>query len=334
MNQLNENISKAEIRKLPFIDHIPCDGKKVFLQPMYSEKERRFKLYIPYEKGKLVEIKNGEPVESLYWSKDIVDSESDIYIELVHLLVNYFSFPKLSSVLISIVNDILNLGTIIYKQLILFDCLKDNSRPKVLAGRIYKTEIEYFMGLIRSFYGLKYEVLRYLFYKCRLLELPDSLGKIADMIYRGNEIEKKYKLNQSIINYWNQILPLFRVCRTMRDKIYHRGTEPDMIFITENGPGVSIDREPFSEFKNFVWSDEVSQKNMLENNIASLFYFFNKITKLVTESAELFATTLKETFRPLQPISEEYKVYLRGPEIMYLNSVQNYLNEYWIKLSI
>ena len=320
-------LSLNELEKIPFIDYPPKDGRILYLQPVYLENIGEFKMYAPHTSDKLIEMWC-DPIESVFWSKEKVNPETEIYIELIHILANNISFPKVSNLLDSIVNDVRNLGTIIHKQFIIFDYMQNSSQPS-FSGRVYKTEVEYFMGLVRSLYDLLYEVLRFLFDHYKICQLPDGLGKIADRDFE--EISKKYKFNQPIVSYFGQILPLFKVCRKMRNNIYHHGTEPNIIFETEKGPGVSSDKPPFSEFKDFVWQDEVSQKNMMEKEVASLFYFFNRITTWVLKSTQLFTIALKEAFELPQPISNEYKIYLRGDGIRYLNNLQDYLEDYWIK---
>ncbi|UTB32312.1 MAG: hypothetical protein NKF70_12570 [Methanobacterium sp. ERen5] len=138
------------------------------------------------------------------------------------------------------------------------------------------------MGLIRSFFDLLYDVLNLILglSKHRLCELPKSLGKFSDRAYSRSKrngkklsdfLKSDYGFNNTFINFFNDILPLFRLCKKIRDSIYHRGKTPQIIFITEYGPAIGMRKtgsvkDPFYDFRKFFEEDKNFSENLLEND--------------------------------------------------------------------
>lgn len=327
-------VASSEFAKLPYIKYGPNDSRIIQLQPFYSEEESRFRMFVPLPDGKLVEMKSaGRPTQATYWSKRIVNPVNDIYVSLLYLIANNLSFPKIYSTSIGIMRDIYNFATLISRQSVLFEYCKSHPVHIVAIYNIFEIEIEYLMGLNRSFYGLLHNVLKELYkiYK-RSQQLPDSLGKIADV---GLEKAKeKYQLEKPIIEFLAEILPLFKICRKMRDDIYHHGKDTGIVFYTEYGPGISIDNPPFNEFKDFLENDPVYQNNLVEHNIGSLFYFFNKLISFALKSADMLAEKIKEAFELPQGLTDGYRLFLTGPDIKYLNEIDNNLQKCWMKLTV
>jgi hypothetical protein len=325
-------VSGSEFEKMPYVDFIPRDGRIISLQPFYSEEMSRFRLSVPYNNKKLIEMKTGghPPTQSSYWSKKIVDSKNDLYIQLLYNITNQLSYPELMSISIAIQRDIYNFATFIPKQIALFEYCKNHCDPIVEIYNVFEIELEYLMGLIRSFYGLLHDILRKLFEIYKLpKQLPDSLGSISDMGLEKAKIT--YDLKQPIIEYLEMILPLFAVCRTVRDDIYHRGKDTGIIFCTDYGPGMSIENRPLNKFGDFLQDDSVYQGNKIESNIGSLFYFMNKLIKFALAASDLLTMTIKAVFDLPQEISSEYKLFLIGPDLKHLNGLDIHLAKCWIK---
>ena len=121
--------------------------------------------------------------------------------------------------------------------------------------------------------------------------------------------------------FFDTILPLFRLCRRIRDAIYHGGKTPEMIVITDNGPGISMQKfnpyfnDPFSSFKDFFKYDADFINNLLKNDICSLFYFINKIIGYSLEYAELFGRAILGSYKLPENISNDHIIFIKGPEI-------------------
>jgi hypothetical protein len=319
-------IPTTEFNKVKYINYIPTDGRQLMLLGFYSAETSEFIMYTPDGKGNLLNFK-AEPIQAEYVSNKPVESETDIYLK--HLLFNNLSYPEICKIFTSITHDIINFGTIIHKQNIIFDCTKNLLSSPVLVGNIYVTEIEYLMGVLRSYFDLLHDILICLFKRNKLPNLPNSLGKIADADF--DKIKQKYNLSQALIDYFSEILPLFRLCRQMRDNIYHRGIDDNLIFITKRGPGINDDYEPFDSFRAFLRKDGVYQNNLIPKNIGSLFYFINLLVLFSIESSNKLADSLEKTFQLPPPILNNYNVYVRSPQIKYINQITDNLKKCWIE---
>lgn len=193
------------------------------------------------------------------------------------------------------------------------------------------TEVEYLMGLIRSFYDLLYDIMMYLRKKYDLklpCQLPSKLSTLFNNIMKEgiDEVSLKYSIKDPLKDFLLLIQPFFLIWREFRNDIYHGGRYPEIIFITENGPGISIEEDitgrynPFHNFKEFFENDDNYNDNLVPKNIGSLFYFINKLIKLVIEHAESFAEVIEDLYCS-QQISEDYSLYLRGPTVKYINKI-------------
>ncbi len=318
------DVNKDELNKLEFISNFPKDGRNLYMLNYYTN-DNELISHIPNKTGGLQKIKFKDLTEGSYWSKKIVDRNRDIFLEMHNMLANIFSYSEISNKLIDIENDIHKFGAIIHKQKIIYEYYKSN---KIQPWQIYKTEIEYLMGLVRSFYGLVYDVLKFLLNKLNNCNLPKSLGTFADK--NIDDMISKYSLNDSLARYFSNTIPLFRICRKMRDDIYHRGKEAGILFITGNGPGVATETIPFNYFKDYIWDDELSQNNLMGNKVGSLYYFVNKLVKLVLDSTNELPQVLYNTCKCPEPISKDYKMFIRGCEIKYLNDISCNLKKYWM----
>jgi hypothetical protein len=339
-------IDYEEFNKLPFVDNIP-DNKGFIYSSFLDESKGYLQHFHIDENNKFILSKSQGLIKGFYWSKKIIDPSSDTFINLIHLLGNKFSFYELINVIEGIGYDIHNFGAIIHKQFILWDYIKNKPNRSIMQ-ELYITEIEYLMGIIRSYFDMIYEILITILSlsKDNLNELPESLGKFSERVLnrskqRENDsfeyLKSSYKFNDSFAEFFSELMPFFKLCRNFRDSVYHRGKTPMLIFITENGPAVSLKENPsfynpFYKFKPFLMTNKEVSKNLLDDDLVSLFYFINRLIDFTLKSSEKFANALEPSFILNNGgISENYLIFLRGPELKYINQIPNYLEQCWLR---
>lgn len=324
-----------KLEEIEFIDFCPED-RTIYGTVHYSDIENKFVGYM--EQGEeLIQIPI-EPVSGTYWSKKLVDPQKDCYLEILNLILNNYSFSnpnKSKNILMhfnSLSNDIINFGTLINKQFILWDYIKNSEKP-IRFSNIYVTELEYLMGLVRSFFDLIYAIIVSLYAQFRPkldFSFPNTLNKFYQRIER-------YEVDEPILDFLKEIQPLFRLCKDIRDGIYHRGETPQIIFITENGPGISMQKieglmsGPFFQFNDFFEDDPKFKDHLLKNDIASIFYLINRIIQFALESTNKLVEAIENTFIKPKSISNEYKTFFRAHEVQYLNKINEYLDQCWIE---
>lgn len=144
-----EKAYTEELKKIPYIDTVPSDGRSVALYPYFDETKKAFIMHLPTHDGKLTWMK-AEPGKSLYWAKSKFNETNDIYLDFNNVLIQNFSYPKIIYYFNGIINDILNCSAFFEKYFMLHD-LYVNSKNLFISSLI-GTEIECFFGNIRSIY--------------------------------------------------------------------------------------------------------------------------------------------------------------------------------------
>lgn len=327
-----------KLKEIEFFDSCPKEDRILFGTIYFSDLEKNFKVFVDQGED-IVHLETAGLTEGTYWSKEIVDRDMDSYFKLIDLIVNYYSFSSPGNMekdviiyLESLIRDIINFGTIIHKQLILWDYIKNYDKITEFAN-VYVTEIEYLMGLVRSFFDLIYKIIVSLYgnLKPKLpFTFPDTLTKF----YKRRS---KFEIDGPMDDFFTEILPLFRLCKNIRDGIYHGGKTPRIVFMTEEGPGIGMQeikgviKDPFSDFKGFFDDDKKFKEHLLKNDIASVFYFINRIIQFSLDSTTSLANAIELTFEKPDPISNEFKVFLRSPNVYYINQIPNYLDQCWIR---
>lgn len=348
--------------ELPFIYKLPDDGRGIITSSFFDEEINKFRLFLPYKDNKIIEMATGSqgPLKGLYWSKGAI-SKKDLYLGIIQILANHFSFPDttgekrgIADLTSNIIQDIHNFGAVIHKQFIIWEYIKSsgNTPSRSMAYDIYATEVEYLMGLIRSFFDLLYNVF------IRLSEISEpkmininikkvnTLGKFSDKVGRDIkasdgklsqiDVLKSYKLTDDFILFFRTIFPLFRLSRNIRDAIYHSGDSPQIIFITENGPGIGMrDFDPyfgdsFLSFKAIFKNEPNFTNSLLKNDIVSLFYFVNVIIGSTLDYAEIFAQSIDNFYKRLPEKVSNNHIFIRGPEIKYITKIPDYLTDTWL----
>jgi len=121
----------------------------------------------------------------------------------------------------------------------------------------------------------------------------------------------------------------FMNCRKIRDNIYHGGLTPEFIVCFNDGFGFQKDSQFFpseilSEFN--LWP----QKKTKPNNIVSLLPLLSFINKNLLENLNVFSQSLMKSIEPLKAISNNYKLFLRGPYSHHLIKCEDYIEKQWL----
>lgn len=217
-------------------------------------------------------------------------------------------------------------SVVVEKYLIFLDLYRNTK--DVLTSNLITTDLEYFFGNIRSINDLLQSLIRDLWKRTSNKNLPNSF---YDMVKREpNDLKRKYNLPEPLIKYYVDAKDFFLKCRGIRDGIYHRGLNIQVVFCTEDGFALQKDNPLFpnpltSEFK--IWPEEKIKKNGLVSVLALISY----INKRLLEDTDAFSQALIQSLQPLPPISETHKLFLRGPYIHHLLKSEEYLEKQWIE---
>jgi hypothetical protein len=249
----------------------------------------------------------------------IGQNQNDIYLDFNNVLIKNFSLPEINYYLNGVINDILNFSSFFEKYFILHDRYLTS---KNFTSSLIITEIECFFGNIRSIYDLLQIIIKNLWYDETKKNLPSSF---ADTVKQSNDdLRNKFDLNEPLINCYNTTRNFFSACRKIRNDIHHKGRTPKFIFCFDDGFAIQNSDPMFSKFSH-VWP----VRKVKENGLASLLALTSFVTKQTIEDLNHFSSVLVKSITVRPPISNNYKVFLRGPYINHLNNLDKYLEEQW-----
>ena len=317
-------VNKAELRKVPYIDHLPLDGRIVFLQPYLDKKDNTFKTFVP-QRNKLTWI-FAEPVAACYYAERVIDDSKDIYLKMIDVIAQHYSFDSVINTMLSIIRDIENCSVVVEKYFVFLDRYRNTK--DVLTYNLITTDLEYFFGNVRSLYDLLHDVIKDLWKRVSNKILPDTFNKVVQK--EPEDLERKYDLPEPLIKYYIGTKDFFVKCRRIRDRIYHRGLDIQIVFCTDDGFALQknspLTSNPLtSEFD--IWPEEKIKKNGLVSVLALISY----INKRLLEDTDVFSQALIQSIQPPPSISETHKLFLRGPYIHHLLKSEEYLEKQWVE---
>jgi hypothetical protein len=319
-------MSFVDLKDVPYIKHLPKDGRDVLLSAYYDHAEKRWTMYSPFE-GKILALNPSDLVDGIYVSTAPVDAESDIRIEFTEFVFQHYSIKSLADINDRIEQDLLNELASIHKYFVILHHL--NTHDDRAAVALMTSEIEYALTNHRSFYDLLnravIEILRYV--TPPVQELPDSFRRVAQK--PAEDLVKKFRLPGPLVDFYKAKEGLFMILRRLRDGIVHEGKTPDLVFHFPDGFGVSLDRHIFSPLVPLgLWKEGL----LKPNRIGSLLVVFNFLVRDMFDTMNVLAQQLKICFDKLPPpVAEGYSTYLRSGFTPHLAKSDFYFAKQWVR---
>jgi hypothetical protein len=314
------------LKKIPFIDNVPKDGRAVLLPPYFDDTDSTFKMYIPH-KDKLTWMR-AKPYLAWYYANSLVDESNDMYIVLFDNLARNFSFRSIINNFWRIILDVRNCGSIIEKYFIFLENYKETKNIEI--SFMMETDLEYFFGNIRSIYDLLQKIIRDLWKKEVGVHLPLSF---ADMIKQNHQtLKAKYNLPEPLVNYYINSGIFFNKCRDVRDSIFHamhrsgaKGNDFMVIFCTDEGFALSKEDPILHDILELnIWPEEKIKENGLISILALLAY----ITKEVLKNFDMLSDALTHSITQYPSVSEK-QLFYRGPFNKHLLKLDDYIEKQW-----
>ena len=259
----------VKIEDLAEVSYLNCpsfDGRLIPLQPCFNDQDE-WELWMPSNDG-LTRMRGGQPVESTYFAKQAVE-KFDLYFEFINFFMKRAYYPDVAPFIGGVLDDIFNLGTSLDKLNLAYNCWKNNKES--VTRRFVSTELEYIFKVSRSVYDLLQEMAAKMWAKIQLIDPNQEKKEIkksfAKMIISGetlldqDEIAAKYKIPSDLAGFYHRQGEFFQWLRQYRNYIAHSGKSFELVFLTEKGFAISIDKIPFSTID--IWSDANTQKNGL-----------------------------------------------------------------------
>lgn len=319
------NVDRDDLRKVPYIDHIPDDDRAVFLQPFLDKVDNKWKIFVP-ERNKLTWL-FAEPVDSCYYAEEIIDNSKDIYLKIIDVVGRHYSYESAINTLSRIIRDLENCSVVVEKYFLFFNIYRKSK--DLLISNLIATDLEYFFGNVRSMYDLLQRLLQDLWKRNKDRNLPRNFSK---MMINSKDLERKYDLPEPLVKYYVDTKDFFVKCREIRNSIYHRGFDIQIVFCTEEGFAMQKDNPLFPNPLTSVF-DIWPKAKIKENGLVSILALISHINRELLKNTDEFTQALVHSIKPPLPISETHKLFLRGPYIHHLLKSKEYLEKQWVEIT-
>jgi hypothetical protein len=327
-----------ELDRLPYVDAAPEDGRKVLLQKSYfDDKTGEWHLYFIPRDGQIGRLAGGEAVYGSYLARSPADPARDVELTISTLITQHLSFPGLLDRVQRFENDAQNCAAVLEKYHLISALHARGDYTRVLIT----TELEYLLALVRSMYDLLHNVVKDiapLFItltddRQRVVKkkLPNSFADVAlhgEDLVPGGEIVGKRGLPPQLANWYVREGPAFRMLRSARDAVIHRGVHLLEVYdIPDHGLAVGKDGWPWSEFAFWEGVEPVNER------LVPLRMAFAAIVNHVLGASERLVDAIASFTSLPAPIGKGVRVYLRSAVTHRLLEIPQMLQTPWERLN-
>jgi hypothetical protein len=320
-------VSRKEFDKVPYISHVPADGRTVFLAPHVDKSDNKWKDFVP--RGRELVWIFAEPVESCYYAESIADQSKDTYVEIMDVVARHYSFDSVLRTSLELLRRIMNCAVVLEKYFLWLNQFRKTKN--LFIADLVQTDLEFLFGNVRSAYDLMQAILGELWTKTKR---PKLQGSFAAMVQRSpGDLRSRYGLPQSMIDYYSSSKDFFLATRKIRDSIYHyqtarRDEMKSIVFCDVDG--FALSKEHFFPHAMRTVLDIWPTEKTKPNGLVSILALVSHISKKTMEATEEFSRALTATIVPPASLSESHRVFLRSPFVPHLSRLDKYLNEQWV----
>jgi hypothetical protein len=313
-----------KLSEIPYISHVPQDGRVLMFQPWYENASHSWHLYHEARPDEFIKMQIEGFVSGIYYAASPA-LDVDLKLPLATLVAQHLSFPSIAQKLYSLVDD-LHLLSASLEKLELFSLHKTT---KGAVSFLVESELEYQFTLLRAMYDVLQKMIKEVVSLLRnpdgkpvIAELPDSFASIAlngDKPKSVEELQMKYLLPESLASFYFTHSTFFLSVRTIRVAIEHHGKRLPAVFETERGFGISTKGSA-------AWSTlEVwRQHELLPNDIGSVRALSIFLAQSFLKALDDFNSALSKVISPnlLPPaISMGNHIYLTNPVVGHLSNL-------------
>lgn len=313
-----------EVRELPYLTHIPEDGRSIVIIPYYDPDEQQFYAYIQHQ-GKLVITRPVDLKQGTYLAKCPENGNLDCRLPFLETVLQHFSLRDVFVALKDIEQDLINALTSLHKYFVLL-CYANEFKD--FSGHLMiSTEIEYAFGNHRAFYDRLNKVIGIVHRKCfsATASLPDSFHKMA--IKSAQDLRDKYGFPQPLIGFYKAREDVFLRLRIIRDNIFHHGHTIDSPFVFHDGFAVSIEDRFAKRLGDLnLWPDSLCKPNQLGSTLAILEYLARDMFNAMNTLGDCLLSCFPD---PPKQIASGHQVFFRSTVSKHLASLGEYRQKHW-----
>lgn len=312
--------------ELPYLTHVPIDGRSVVISAYYDLDARQFYAYSAQPENQIVVLPIVDLVDGAYIAKASADGTRDILLPFSEAIVQYFSFGDAYLALEDAEEDLLNSLASLHKYFVLLDYA--NSEKQFMYATLVRTEIEYAFGNHRAFYDCLHKIVWVLHkhYRPESPSLPDSFAKMVEH-KTEEDLIRKFLFPPPLARFYTGRRDTFLKLRDMRDNIFHHGHTPGSIYHLPEGFAVGIDDQFSRSLGSFnLWPDHLLRSHRLGSILALLEFLSRDISYAMQELGEALLSCFPV---PPQPLAANHHVYLRTSLSRHLSLLRRYRDEHW-----
>jgi hypothetical protein len=326
-----------EFREFPYYRNVPKDDRTIFLNPLFDHERNDWVLLVQTAPDKLQRLMGGEPIVSFYLGFQPADPERDFEFDLGTFVVQHLSFQGITGSLFSLENDVHNCAAILEKYLLI-----SNRDKKQRDGNnlLLRTELEYLVVVIRSFYDLLQKLSKNAAALVRevdeprrrvIQDLPQSFADVvlqSDQPRTAEQIQEKFNLPPSLAGFYASEAEYFKWLRDLRVAIEHHGHTPSLIYDVDDGAAVNITEYPWNRIS--IWNKPEFIRN---EHLGSLRLVFVFLIKQAMEMTARYAHAFAESIPLPSAIEPGIKLYARDQFSHHLVNMQEIMDSPWERLS-
>ena len=191
------NVREEELRRVPYLTHIPTDGRSVSLQPFFDANDDSWKMYFP--QGTQLTLTRALSVEGPYFSERIVDPERDIYVKLLDTIDRHFSYQIAMDIRFQIMSRLIYSAVVVEKyflSLIRYRNMEDRTDMRV--SDLVVTDLEYLFANTRIVYDLIQKLVSFLWKRERSIVMKHSFREVVQQ--SSDDLRTKYRLPEPMIS--------------------------------------------------------------------------------------------------------------------------------------
>lgn len=312
----SEPLGIEQLSKLPYLRTVPRDGRIVPLITFYEPAAADWHLHMIVKPGELGRMAGGEPISGSYLSPKVAAPSTDVEFALGTLVIQHLSFIEALDLLDRLQNDVHRCAAILEKYHLLWETRLARDRS---ASLLVQSELEYLLFLLRSLYDLLQGMVRTLAAKFihltgsnepKIKGLPSSFREMVmtnDRLRSVDEIEDRWNLPRALAAWYVEEGQFFRLLRSLRDGIAHRGATVPTVFETEWGFAVSPDKDPWKQVHSLLPGERQP------NDLASLRGLFAEFIHRGIGATDGLTVVLHSLVQLPEPIFQDVRLFIRSP---------------------
>ncbi len=300
---------KADLAAIPYLDLEAVEGRVLTSLMFYAQEDWHCWFELGDQSLRKIWAR---PSESTYFAAAAADP-GDLYLHCLDFLAQRAALPSLMRARSGIIDDVLNLATVLAK----FEALPA-MRPHFPEGlsRVAATEVELVVTICRSLFDLLQEVIVHIWPTIRFHD--DTLGRrpprgsfrkmlqVGDVILEAEEIARHHGLPMPLATCYAEARDIFFALRRYRDNIVHKGSQVQHIF---DADGLFLISSELAGFPNLVaWTEDERHVN----DLVPLRPAINMLIYRTLMTCEHFTRTLETIIQFPPPLVPGMNQFLRG----------------------